>query len=149
MVSAQRLTTCVSLEALATASPRSVKYLNSWDRKRRLNVCSGLKASPAGCGGGATQQHLYTELKCASGLLVDVGLESVGFGLHCSDPLQDFLLFKKTFLKPKMSGWGRAGVQIGGVTWMATPKSFPSSILGMRCWIQEDTCGGRRRSEGN
>lgn len=112
MVSAQRLTTCVSLEALATASPRSVKYLNSWDRKRRLNVCSGLKASPAGCGGGVTQQHLYTELKCASGLLVDVGLESVGFGLHCSDPLQDFLLWKKTFLKPKMSGWGRAGVLI-------------------------------------
>lgn len=30
---AQRLTTWVSLEALATASPLSVKYLNSWDRK--------------------------------------------------------------------------------------------------------------------
>lgn len=23
---------------------------------------------------------------------------------------------------------------------MATPKSFPSSIFGMRCWIQQDTC---------
>lgn len=99
MVSAQRLTTCVSLEALATASPRSVKYLYSWDRKRRLNVCSDLTASPGGCGGGVTQQHLKTDLKCASGLLVDVGLESVGFGLHCSDPLQDFLLSEKTKLK--------------------------------------------------
>lgn len=105
-----RLTTCVSLEALATASPRSVKYLNSWDRKRRLNVCSDLKASPAGCGGGVTQQHLKTDLKCASGLLVDVGLESVGFGLHCSDPLQDFLLSDKTSLKLKVSGGDRAGV---------------------------------------
>lgn len=29
-------------------------------------------------------------------------------------------------------------------TWMATPKSFPSSILGMRCWIQPVTYSDRR-----
>ena len=28
-------------------------------------------------------------------------------------------------------------------TWMATPKSFPSSILGMRCWIQLVTYSNR------
>lgn len=25
------------------------------------------------------------------------------------------------------------------VTWIATPKSLPSSIFGMRCWIQQET----------
>lgn len=118
MVSAQRLTTCVSLEALATASPRSVKYLNSWDRKRRLNVCSDLKASPAGCGGGVTQQHRKMDLKCVPGLLVDVGLESVCFGLHCSDSLQDFLLSEKTSLKcpdeTKRVCWSGGGGYLDG-----------------------------------
>lgn len=68
-----------------------------------------------------------------SGLLVDVGLERVGLGLHRRDSLQDFLLWEKVshglkFLDQAESPWRSAGL-----TWMATPKSFPSSILGMRC----------------
>lgn len=41
-------------------------------------------------------QHLKTDLKCVSSLLVNVGLKRVGFGLHCSDSLQDFFLSEKT-----------------------------------------------------
>lgn len=82
------------MEALATASPLSVKYLNSWDRKcdqtsKRLSRLIAQEVV-------MQLQHLKTDLKCVSSLLVDVGLKRVGFGLHCSDSLQDFLLSEKT-----------------------------------------------------
>lgn len=84
---AQTLTTWVSLEALATASPLSVKYLNSQDRRW---------VRPGGYGGRVIEQQQHTTDSNASSLLVNVGLKGIGFRLHCSNSLQDFFLEKKS-----------------------------------------------------
>lgn len=134
---AQTLTTWVSLEALATASPLSVKYLNSQDRRW---------VRPGGYGGRVIEQQQPKTDSNASSLLVDVGLKGFGFRPHCSNSLQDFFLEKmsssvKCVCETELVFWS------GEITWMATPKSFPSSIFGMRCWIQEETCSHTQRSE--
>lgn len=45
---------------------------------------------------GAESWNNSSLIQSASSVLVDVGLKGVGFGLHRSDPLQDFFLEKRS-----------------------------------------------------
>lgn len=128
-----QLTTWVSLDALATASPLSSKYLN------QITTCR-------------LQLSIWQFLVTPRHLLVEVRLKAFYFGFDRSDSLQDFLL-QANKMRTLACGdvltsrdvtvcntaqiWKAHRLKR---TWMATPKSLPSSILGMRCWIQLVTC---------